>query len=130
MNLHPGTPRVLDPDALRDLRALEEPGQASLLAEIVDIFRASSECDLTRLKRAVEAADHATVLNAAHRIRGAAAALGADQVRSIAEALELRGREQSLADANELLVDLETARERALGALTEELARSQAEVGT
>lgn len=113
--------RVLDPDALNQIRALDEPGQACLLAEIVDTFRASSECDVSRLRGALEVGDHATVLDAAHRIRGAAAALGADHVRSIAEALELRGRQQMLAGAQELLAELETAREQALVALIQEV---------
>ena len=91
--------RVLDPDALNQLRALDEPGQTSLLAEIVDTFKASSASDLERLRAALEVGDHETVLNAAHRIRGAASALGADQVRSIAQTLEQRARQQSLVGA-------------------------------
>jgi HPt (histidine-containing phosphotransfer) domain-containing protein len=110
---------VLNPDALSQLRALEAPGQTGLLAEIVDTFRVSSDGDVARLRQALEIGDHAIVLNAAHRIRGAAAALGADQVRDLAQALELRGREHSLAGAKELLADLETAREQALAELTQ-----------
>jgi HPt (histidine-containing phosphotransfer) domain-containing protein len=113
--------RVLDPDAVNQIRALQEPGQANLLAEVVETFRASSDGDLQRLRRALEIGDHETVLNAAHRIRGAAAALGADRMRSAAEVLELRGRQQSLAGAEELLAALETAREQTLAALTQEV---------
>jgi HPt (histidine-containing phosphotransfer) domain-containing protein len=121
MNPHPDTLRVLDPEALSQTRALEEPGQTSLLAELVDAFRDSSHSDLTRLKRALVVGDHETVLNAAHRLRGAAAALGADRVRSIAQTLELCGREHSLVGAEAHLIALESAREQVLLALSHEV---------
>jgi HPt (histidine-containing phosphotransfer) domain-containing protein len=112
---------VLDPDTLSQIRALEEPGQTSLLAELMEAFRNSSYGDLTRLKSALKRDDHQTVLDAAHRIRGAAAALGADRVRSIAQTLEQCGRQQSLDGAAEHLAALETACAQALVALAHEV---------
>jgi HPt (histidine-containing phosphotransfer) domain-containing protein len=122
MTPHADSLRVLNPDALREIRELEEPGETSFLAETVDSFRASSASDLARLTRALDARDHETVLLVAHRIKGVAATMGADRMAAIAQALELCGRQRSLAGGAEQLEALKAARWQALAALGQEVA--------
>jgi two-component system, sensor histidine kinase and response regulator len=116
--------RVLDPKALAQILELEEPGEASLLVEMVDIFRAACDKHLTRLRVALEIGDHATVRDAAHALRGAAASLGAERVRSIARVMEMSGRNQALIGAWEQLAALEDECDEALAALSQEVARA------
>jgi PAS domain S-box-containing protein len=116
--------RVLDPKVLAQILALEEPGEPSLLVELIDAFRNSSAGYLVKLTGALQTGDHETVLDVAHTLKGAAAALGAERVRAIAWALEMRGRQHSLAGAEGQLAILEIARDQALAALSEEAARA------
>jgi HPt (histidine-containing phosphotransfer) domain-containing protein len=119
-----GGERVLDPDILAQIRMLEVRGQPSLLAEIVDAFRASSENYRARLTGAVQVGDHKTVQDVAHALKGAAMSVGAERVRSIARELELRGRQQSLDGIVERLTALDNACEQVLAALTQEVVRA------
>jgi len=111
--------RVLDPKALSEILALDEPDQPSLLGQMVDAFRASCPGYVARMREAIATGDHETVLNVAHALKGAAASMGAERVRSIAVDLEQRGRQASLAGAGEQLAALEIALEQALAALND-----------
>lgn len=115
--------RVLDPKALAEILALEVPGQPSLLTEMMDAFHAASDAYLVRLRSALRSGDAASVLDAAHALKGAAASLGAERVRASALELEIAAREPSLVGAEERLAVLEIACEQALAALSEEAGR-------
>jgi HPt (histidine-containing phosphotransfer) domain-containing protein len=115
---------VLNLDALREIQALEEPGETSFLTETVETFRASSASDLDLLTQALEAGQHEAVLLVAHRLKGVAATMGAERMRSVAHSLELGGHQRSLAGAMEQLRELESARAQALAASMHEVTRS------
>ncbi|MDQ3811788.1 MAG: response regulator, partial [Chloroflexota bacterium] len=112
-----GAGDVLDPRALAQIEALEEPGEPSLLAQMFHTFRDSSVEHVSRLRQAVAAANAEAATDAAHALKGAAAAIGAQRVRALALEIELRGRQRSLQGAVEQITALETARDEALGAL-------------
>jgi HPt (histidine-containing phosphotransfer) domain-containing protein len=105
---------VLDLKALEQIRALEQPGEPSLLAEMVETFRGSSLGYLARLDQALAAGDAEATADAAHALKGAAAALGAQQVRAVAAELESGGRKRYLAGAEHHLARLKAARAQAL----------------
>jgi HPt (histidine-containing phosphotransfer) domain-containing protein len=110
---------MLDPKALTEILALEQPGEPSFLARMIDAFRDSSAVYVARMKAALEVGDHETIVGVAHALKGAAATLGAEHVRTIALDLELRGPQMSLAGAQEQLAALAIALEQALAALSE-----------
>jgi HPt (histidine-containing phosphotransfer) domain-containing protein len=115
---------VLNPEALAEILALEQPGQPSLLVELVGTFRAASEGYLSRLRQALVMGDHESVLDAAHALRGTTVALGAERVTVIALDLEHRGHQHWLAGSDEQLIMLETACYQVLTALSQEMARA------
>ena len=89
------------------IMALEQTGgDEALLAELLDLFRESAAANLDELRRAV-AADKATAAaEAAHSLKGAAASLGLESIRRLAEAVEHAGRTGSLSVARASLPDL------------------------
>jgi HPt (histidine-containing phosphotransfer) domain-containing protein len=94
--------------------ALEQTaGDEELLEELLVLFRDSSISDYAQLQQAVAASDTAGVMRAAHSLKGAAASLGFEGVRQLAHAMELDGRNNSVAVARENLT--------AMGELLEQL---------
>jgi len=120
-----GPEGVLDADVLAQLQALEEPGEASVLAELVEAFRSSAPGHIARLNTALAAGDAIAFEDAAHVLKGGAATLGAARVRIAAYDLELRGRDHNLVHAKGPLLALESACEEAFAALSREALRSR-----
>src|SRR5438132_1139531 len=104
-----------------EVLALGEPGEPSLLEQMIDAFRPSSAAYLARMRAAFEVGDHQTVLNVAHALKGAAASLGAERVRAIASELDLalRNGQMDRVEVEERLLALEGALEQALAGLVE-----------
>jgi PAS domain S-box-containing protein len=119
-----GPDSVLDTDILAQLQALEEPGEASVLTELVEAFRGSAPGHIARLRTALAAGDATAFEDAAHVLKGGAATLGAARVRIAAYDLELRGRDHNLVHAKVPLLALESACKEALEALSREALRS------
>jgi CheY-like chemotaxis protein len=63
--------RVLDPRALTQILKLGEPGEPSLLEQMIAAFRTSSAGYVASLRAAIEVDDHETVSNVAHALKGA-----------------------------------------------------------
>ena len=86
---------------VRDLEL--EPGSAAALA--ASFLRATRE-DLKKLQAAAQAGDARGVAAVAHHVKGAAANLEVEPIRSRSEALERRARAGDLATAAELLSEI------------------------
>jgi two-component system, sensor histidine kinase and response regulator len=119
---------VLDADILAQLQAFEEPGEASLLTELLVAFRGSAPGHVARLKSALAAGDASAFEDAAHVLKGSAATLGAARLRIAAYDLELRGRDHNLEHADVHLTALEAAFTEALEALSQEDLRCKQEL--
>jgi HPt (histidine-containing phosphotransfer) domain-containing protein len=76
---------------------------------------------------ALAAGDATGFGDAAHALKGSAAALGAVRLRTAAFELELRGRDNNLENAQELVNALEAVLSEAIDALSREDARSRQE---
>ena len=88
--------------------ALEQAADdEELLQELVDIFKDSSSSDLEKLQQSIANGDAAMTRAHAHSIKGAAASLGIDGIRELAELMESDARDGSLTAAVELLPQLE-----------------------
>jgi len=88
--------------------ALEQTaGDGELLDELVALFQESFATDLERLKRATADNDPAAMAAAAHSIKGSAASLGIEGIRSLALAVEKAGLEGSVKGAQEKIRGLE-----------------------
>lgn len=84
---------LIDPAVLQMLKTLRMPGKPDPVAEILQVFEADGRQVLGRLQLAVRSDDGEATHRTAHRLKGAAANLGA---------IELQGRllhiEQSTAE--------------------------------
>jgi two-component system sensor histidine kinase/response regulator len=119
---------VLDVDVLAQLHALEEPGEASLLTELVETFRGSAPGHIALIKTALAAGDAMAFSDAAHALKGSAATLGAARLRTAAYELERRGRDRNLVNAESQLAALEATCAEALDALAAEDLRFRQEL--
>lgn len=88
--------------------ALEQAGDdEELLDELITLFHESSANDLHKIKVNAASGDAAAMGDAAHSIKGAAASLGIEGIRAVAENLEKAGRSGDLERASSLMPVLE-----------------------
>jgi HPt (histidine-containing phosphotransfer) domain-containing protein len=94
-----------------DLAAFERQtgGNASLLAEIIQMFLEDCPVRVEEIRAAVASGDAAALVSSAHALKGSAAYLSASIVRGRAADLEYLGRDRNLADAPALLAQLDAA---------------------
>lgn len=104
---------VIDPEAIRTLRALNPGDQDEFLREIVGIFLEDMPRRLTELDSSLGTGDAAKFSRAAHSIKGSSGNLGAMVLRDVAGKLELRSQKEGLGDVagllNELKIQFELA---------------------
>jgi two-component system, sensor histidine kinase and response regulator len=86
---------VLDPERLAILSELDD-GEGDLLAALTGEFEQDAHVQLDELRAAVGRNDAAGVLQAAHRLKGASANLGALQLADVCARLEQLGRSEQL----------------------------------
>ena len=77
-----------------------------LIVEVIDLFRQSSVEDLKALEEALVAQDQEQVTRIAHKIKGAASNIGAQQMRQTAYDLEQTGRAGEINKADDLIKKL------------------------
>jgi len=88
--------------------ALEQAADdEELLQELIDIFKESSLSDLALVKQSIEKADADKGMSSAHSMKGAAASLGFQGIKEVAEAIEVDCREGSTAVITAKLPELE-----------------------
>ncbi len=87
-----------DPVLAVDLRRLKDlsGGDKDFEKEIIDLFLKDTTRHLKRLEEAINEGDSSNVEAAAHSIKGAAANMGAEKFRELAQKLETKGKECSL----------------------------------
>jgi CheY-like chemotaxis protein len=107
----PRAAEPLDRAALAELRD-DDP---DAFAELVPLFRDSAEASLARLRDAVAGEDRATLLAAAHALKGSSASMGAGQVARRCAELESAAGDWPRARA--LVRELEAEVRRAVAAL-------------
>ena len=82
---------------------VETAGDEALLEELLSLFRAAAAEDLEQMRQAVTAGDVAATMAAAHSLKGAAASLGIESIRSLAETVEQAGAASVPAAARQTL---------------------------
>ena len=96
----------VDPGALEQLRALGSDGGGDLIRRVVDTFLESSNEIVRTLRDALKAKDPEAMASAAHKLKSSSAQVGAVRLSALCKDLEARGREGSMAGAQELVDDL------------------------
>ncbi len=93
---------ALDPEALERLREMAA-AEPSFLADVFHMFLEKAEESLASLRLAVTAGDGQALARHAHKVRGSALSVGANQVAEICTELEALKEASSLAPAADLI---------------------------
>lgn len=101
-------PSPLDPSVLAELTG----GDAADLRAVLDDFLASTQDDLQALRQAREDGDTAALARQAHKIKGAAKLVGAQELAHAAAELELAAKAADWPQLLPLSADVQTAAER------------------
>lgn len=88
---------TLDTQTLDGLRALQLPGQPSLVLRVLDMFEKSSAKLLAELEAQLAAGDLESATRAAHTLKSSSGNIGATALAEAARLCEMRGRAGDLA---------------------------------
>jgi len=80
--------RAIDPEAIEQLRFLEDEDQPNVVAELVALFVEHTPPKLKQLAEAIETHDLAALRRAAHSLKGSSANVGARGMQHVCEQLE------------------------------------------
>lgn len=84
-------------------------GDISMLREIIDLYLQEYPAWLTAIREGVMNRDHASVSRNAHKLKGAISTFGAAPAIHLAQKLETMAADQNLADAEDMVAQLERA---------------------
>jgi HPt (histidine-containing phosphotransfer) domain-containing protein len=101
---------IIDPDALERLRRL---GGQELLSRMIELFDSHVGPVLEQAAANLEADDFEGVRRAAHSIRSSAGNVGASQMRSLAERIEVSAPAGNRIELQHLVSELRSAYDRA-----------------
>ena len=114
------TERILDREALEDLKSLEESGEFSL-REVIEIFVTQGDPHMAGLRQALAERNGTDLERKANTLRSSAGDLGAIRLAEICQRVEESGRTSSFDGVEEMLVGVEEEFTRARGELLEYL---------
>ena len=107
---HLGPASDLPADLSKALAWVDEDRE--LLEELIAVFLEDAPIRLSAIRAAIQAGDGPNLREAAHTLKGSAAALGAFGARALAQELEDLGKDNALADAPAAAYRLEAELER------------------
>ncbi len=90
---------VLDLSVMAAIRALGDPGEPDVYAEVARLFLVDVPIHLSALGAAIAAADSESVWQIAHRLRGSSLEMGAVRMAPLCAAIEQAGRAGSIKHA-------------------------------
>ncbi|GFO62182.1 hypothetical protein GMPD_01010 [Geomonas paludis] len=104
----------INPSVLDDIRALQLPGKADLLAKVVGSFMKSSPLLVASMRQGLSAGDPQGVRQAAHTLKSSSASLGCLGLSDSCRQLELLTVEGDLKGADALLQQIEAQHRKAV----------------
>ena len=108
---------VLDEQALRQIRALRQPGGPDLLKKIADLYVSNSHTLIVNLREAIIHNDASAVAQAAHSLKSSSANLGASALAQLCAKMEDVAKATQLDSAWELLERMVEEHQEVLQAL-------------
>jgi HPt (histidine-containing phosphotransfer) domain-containing protein len=111
------TANIIDEAILDAYRALQEPGQADVVTEFIDLFLEDLPARLGQLKTAITNRDPKAVRSAAHALKGSGSSIGANRLASVCGELEALGRAGSVDGIDGLATSVEIEATAAAAAL-------------
>jgi PAS domain S-box-containing protein len=98
---------TLDPEALLELRSLEEPGGPDIFGELVQLYLDDLPDRLEGIRTSLEARDADALRREAHRLKGSSQQMGAARLSALCLELENLGRNNRVEDGMPLVVSVE-----------------------
>lgn len=95
--------KILDPDVLERLAALQANGSKDLVVRVVEAYQASSRDLIEKLEAAIRAKDAEDLRKTAHALKSSSANVGAMLLSNLLLAIEKAAGQQDLETAEELL---------------------------
>ena len=108
-NNHTVDGEIINSEQFEDMRDLLEED----FTELVQTYLTDSKQRIITLRAAQVANDNAVGFDAAHRLKGASANLGASQLVALSDQLEFHCREQTISQQADLIENLSMALQRA-----------------
>lgn len=91
---------------LYDLSMLEEMDDDEYLLEVLDVFLSETPKEIYEMKEALRAGDTATLCKKAHKIKGSAGIINADNLVSLLEDIEATGKTGTIDNELVCLIDI------------------------
>ncbi len=115
-------PSKLDSIAIRNIRALQQPGEADVLTRVIDAYFESSRRLVEGINRAVRSGEAKTVRRRAEALRSASASLGASDLALLCHELIAEIEDGSFASCAPVVRQIEAEAECVIAALVLERA--------
>lgn len=119
------TPVSLDPEAIKNLRALSPDDDGAFLGELIGIYLNDTPERIAEMETALAAGDAPTLTRAAHTIKSSSENFGATALAALGRKIEDLGRKGDLTPVGPLVPDLKARFAETKQAL-ESLAKSPA----
>ncbi len=103
----------IDPEAIENLRSLTPDDPNGFLREIIGIFLEDTPARIAELRATLASGDQVGFTRAAHSIKGSAANLGANQLRTLSSELEHQSKTTEISTLGHHIDGLDAAFERA-----------------
>ena len=104
--VNPGNPAI-DPEAIEQLRFLEDEDQPNVVAELVMLFVEHTPPKITAIREGIAQGDADAVKRAAHSLKGSSANVGATGMQDVCDQIEQAATGGDLGPARTLLPLLE-----------------------
>ena len=98
----------IDPKALDNILAIHEENGITILAEVIDLYLDNSGNLMDQLRQGIVAEDYLAIGKAAHRLKSSSATLGAQNLTSLCQQLEVMSQGRIMDNPGSILADLET----------------------
>jgi CheY-like chemotaxis protein/HPt (histidine-containing phosphotransfer) domain-containing protein len=125
--LSAGGMRLLDMEAMAEIRSLNLDGGEDMLAPLVDLFLEQAAKQISAIEMAIQGRDANELGSVAHSLKGAARNVGAHAVGEVAAELEQRGKAGSAGETG-LAVQLEATLAKTRTAFLAERAKHSEEL--
>jgi signal transduction histidine kinase/DNA-binding response OmpR family regulator len=98
---------VIEKSILDNIRALQRVGAPNILDKLINLYFNDSPNHIDGMRKAIATGDAVRLSTAAHSFKSSSANLGALKLTELCQRMETLGREHVLANAEELLVEIE-----------------------
>jgi len=110
---------ILDPAALKQIRALQRPGGPNILHKVISSYLKDSSQLIETIREAIAQNDPPTLHRAAHSLKSTSATVGAQSLAGLCKDLEAIGRARTTDHAAALLPAIEKEYQQVATALRE-----------